>query len=53
MLRSRDGLLEGPGEEGVKLSLHESYEEGGMCPSTRPIPVEVDMQTDCSQDEIR
>ena len=45
MSRSKDGLLEGPGEEGVKLSLHESYEEGDMGPSTRPVPVEIDTQT--------
>ena len=44
MLRSKDGLLEGPGEEWVILSLHESYEEGDMGPSTRPVPIEVDMQ---------
>ena len=45
VLRGKDGLLEGPGEEGVKLSLHESYEEGDMGPSTRPVPIEVDTQT--------
>ena len=37
-------MLEGPGEEWVKLSLHESDEEGDMSASTRPIPIEIDTQ---------
>ena len=44
VLRSKDGLLERPGEEWVILSLHESYKDGDMGPSTRPVPVEIDMQ---------
>ena len=39
-----DSLLEGPGEEWVKLSLHESYEERDMSASTRPISIEIDTQ---------
>ena len=45
VLRSKDGLLEGLGGGRVKLSLHESYEEGDMGPSTRPVPIEIDTQT--------
>ena len=37
-------MFEGPGEEWVKVSLHESYEERDMSASTRPISIEIDTQ---------